>query len=199
MKTSTVSFLARAGALGLAAALAGCGSSPPTTFHVVTSLDRGERAAADGPAVGVGPLVVAGYLDRPQIATRSDENTLELAEFHQWAEPLKQSLHRLLVENLSVLLGSDEVAALPWRSRAPMDFQVSVEIDRFDRAPDGQIALAARWLLLDVRAEPASEAHRSWIRRPAAGDDHGVLAAAMSKAWADLSREIAAAIEARRR
>ena len=57
----------------LAAALLGCapigGTTPPSRFYLLTSLEA-PPPRTNGPGLGVGPVRIAEYLDRPQIVTR---------------------------------------------------------------------------------------------------------------------------------
>ena len=68
-KTATV--LALACLLSLAAC---AGGNAPVHFYMLSPLAKTESAAilnTDMPAIGVGPVTMAAYLDRPQIITRS--------------------------------------------------------------------------------------------------------------------------------
>ena len=67
-------------------------------------------------AVGIGPVTLPQYLDRPQIVERTGPNSLKIAEFDRWAEPLNNTVPRILVQNISQLLQSDRVYALPRRT-----------------------------------------------------------------------------------
>jgi uncharacterized protein len=73
--------------------MAGCASTQPSRFYVLTDLASVESppqvtTAGQGPAVGVGPVTLPKYLDRPQIATRAGRHELAYDEFERWAEPL---------------------------------------------------------------------------------------------------------------
>ena len=79
--------------------MAGCNltASQPTHFYVLTPLTRADRLQPiTGDklelALGVGPVTLPSYLDRPQIVTRLESNRLDMAEFEQWAEPLQESV-----------------------------------------------------------------------------------------------------------
>jgi len=106
----------------LAAALAGCGETRPYTFYTLSAVaeEQGstDRGRSSGLAVGVGPITLPKYLDRPQVVTRPTANRLNLAEFHRWGEPLNQMLSRTVSENLAANLGTDAVFELP-RRRTP--------------------------------------------------------------------------------
>jgi uncharacterized lipoprotein YmbA len=91
-------------------AVAGCGSTRPSNFYqldepAATRLSGLER----GIAVGVGPVNLEPYLDRPQIVIRGTGHKLELSEFNRWAEPLKDSISRVIIVNLSNMLESTRV------------------------------------------------------------------------------------------
>ena len=65
--------------LMLSLTLAGCSTSPPSRFYLLTP---GE-AALEGPALkdlvlGVGPVRLAAYLERPQIVARKSVNRLKV-------------------------------------------------------------------------------------------------------------------------
>ena len=77
---------------------------PELPVHV---RDDPGTAAAQGPVIGVGPITVPKYLDRPQIVTRSGRNQLALGEFDRWAEPLQDNVLRVLAENLAFLIPTD--------------------------------------------------------------------------------------------
>ena len=100
-------------------ALAGCASTPPTQFYVLPSLagsDTAPLSAADSRdlTIGVGPVTLPPYLDRPQIVTNTSRAKLTLAEFDQWAAPLHDIFSRALAENLALLIPTDRVLLHPW-------------------------------------------------------------------------------------
>jgi len=187
-----------------AALLIGCSSTQPTHFYLVTPIAATGAAVetgteTGGPALGVGPLVLAEYLDRPQIVSRITANELKLAEFHQWAEPLKDSILRILTVNLSRLLRSDRIVPFPWKGYDATTLRVMVEITCFERNPGGTLLLEARWTLVDELSRKPVAMRRSIIREPAGADeDYPAVTIAMSAALAKLAAEIADAVNERR-
>lgn len=173
----------------------GCGSSA-TRFYALSALAPGAGAAGgvarSGPALGIGPISVPERLNRPEIVTWVNDNMLHLAEFDVWAAPLQDSITRVVAENLSVLLPTDRAAIFPWPSDSPMDYEVRVEIARFDGALGRECALIARWSILR-RADKQTKAGRSSHTEPA-GDTYTTFVAAQSRLVAALSRDIAAAL-----
>jgi uncharacterized lipoprotein YmbA len=185
-------------ALALAVVLAaGCSTAPPVRLYVVTPLAGPAPAAwTPGPAVVVASVRLPGYLDRPQLVTRSGDNRLQLEEFHQWGGNLARDLTRVMAENLSLLLGSDAVVAAPNTLRMRPDYRVELEVLRFERAGDARVHLTAKWWLQrGPDASPLAGPTTVLASEPlpeAAGAE--LTVAAMSGVYGELSRTIAQAI-----
>jgi uncharacterized lipoprotein YmbA len=182
-------------------ALTGCaGSSAPVRLYVLTPPPEA-RVAPLGPAVpgrpalGVGPVRLPGLLDRPQIVTRRGADEIDAAEFHRWAEPLADSVPRILAENLAALWKTDRVAIFPWDPEQAVRYQVVVDVMRFDGAMGGDVVLDARWRILATHGKELA-ANRSLLTQPTGGAGYPAVVAAMSRALAALSREIAATLDA---
>ncbi len=186
----------------LAAAVAGlllaaCAGTQPSRFYTLSSLpDAGAAApsaASSDLAVGVGPISLPNYLDRPEVVRRATANEFQLAEFDRWGEPLGDVFPRVMAENLSVLLVTDRVFLLPRRRATTIDYQVEVQVTRFDADVGGPAVLAARWEIFDNDGK-SLVLDRSTFTETVDGEDYGAVATAMSRTVAALSREIASAI-----
>ncbi len=192
-KVITVMFL------GLFAA--GCSRSKPARFYVLAPLSRSEvskeKTLADrSDVIGIGPVELPEYIDRPQMVIRLSDQRLELAEFDRWAEPLKASFPRTVAENLSTLLSTEGVVNLPSKSVTALSHRIAVEVIRFDGSPGESATLIARWTILNAEGKDIVPLTRSeYIVETQAPGFEG-LAKAMSKAVADLCREIATAMAA---
>ena len=128
--------------------LGGCAKTTPSKFYVLSPLSKAASEGRNGFTIGLGPVELAEYFDRPQIITRVSPNQIELAEFDRWAEPLKRNFSRVLAENLSILLGTDRVISYPWPRSVPVKYQIKVEVLRFDGAPGKNVSLVALWTIL---------------------------------------------------
>jgi uncharacterized protein len=184
--------------LGMSALAGGC-ASQPSRFYVLSALPGAEPATLatsgqQGPAIGIGPVTLPRYLDRPQIVTRASSYELKLAEFDRWAEPLDVNFARVLAENLSLLIPTGRVAVFPWPRATPIDFQVSIEVAHFLSQMGGESLLIADWTLLRGEGQQTLAHGKSHFSAPAGGQDYASIVAAMSQTVASLSREIAAAI-----
>jgi uncharacterized protein len=129
----------------------------PSRFYMLNplapspELSPGSQAER-GPVIGLGPITLPKYLDRPQIVSRASPHQLALGEFDYWAEPLQENFSRVLAENLALLIPTDHVLLDNWPRPAPLDYQVRVEVRHFDGWLGGESSLIARWSILD-RAE----------------------------------------------
>jgi uncharacterized lipoprotein YmbA len=183
--------------LALAAFLAGCAATQPTNFYTLApeiAPDVAKRSA-DGLVIGLGPITLPQYLDRPDIVTREGANQMRLAEFHKWAEPLEPLLTRIMAEDLYALLDASDVIPIPQRGDVPLDRVVEVDISRFDADAAGQVALDARWRVYESDNETLLASGRSQVTEQGAPvPDYSAIVAAMSRAVAQASEEIARAI-----
>jgi len=179
----------------------GClGRSQPTRFYLLQPISTipAEKTAAlklDGMRIGVGPITLPEYVDRPQIVTLVGPHELALADFDQWSEPLKESVPRTLGENVSALLSTQHLYLYPWTGSANIDYQIAVDITRFDAARGGDAVLNARWTILAGNSKEILVRKNSVITEESGGPGYDALAAAESRLLEKLSHEIAAAVK----
>jgi uncharacterized protein len=174
--------------------LCGCSTSKPPNYFILHSLQSEAPGAENDLTIGVGPIKIPEYLDRPQMATRSTPNSLQFAEFDKWAESLEKDLTRVLAENLSILLSTDRVAVFPWPGSMHVTHQVTVDLAKLDYTPDGKILLIAGWSVFGDEGKKLLTMKRSRLTVPVQSTGFEAIAAAQSRAVEDMSREIAAAI-----
>lgn len=186
-----LSMVARAALLSGVLALTGCAGSESVRYYVLSATPAGPVGAAvrDIP-VGVGPVEFPEYLDRPQIMTRTSQNELSMADFDRWAESLKDNTIRVLAENLATLLPSQRVVTYPWKRATPVDYQVTVQVSRFDRLEQGESVLAVRWRVLDGDGGELLS-RTSTYRETPSGPDYPATVAAMNRNLEAFSRDVA--------
>lgn len=181
-------------------ALSSCSApASPTRLYVLTPLTQIEPVSqAPGVrdvTIGVGPVEVPQYVNRPEIVTGHNSPVLQSAALVAWAEPLRDGFTRVLAENLSLLLATERVAIFPWQSVAP-DYQVVVNVIQFLGQPGGDVSLVALWSLLGKQGQEVLVSKKSSFREPTGGQDYEALAVAMSRTVAALSHDIATAMSA---
>ena len=134
----------------LAIFMTGCGRSENSKFYLL-SANHGDvkRSVLKKVNIGLGPVKLANYLDRPQIVTSTNGSEVNLSEFHRWAEPLSDNITRVLTENLKNLLPIRYVYQYPWRQSANFSYQLQINIIRFEATAAGACILVATWQILN--------------------------------------------------
>lgn len=187
--------------LGLTAALiAGCASTPPSTFYTLSSLPPAERSGPSSDAglrIGLGPVSFPVFLDRPQLVSRLTDNRLEVDELNRWGGTIQDDFLRVLSENLGLLLGTSRIIVFPSEIRFPLDFRVAADVLAFEAMPDGQALLKIRWVALDGASDRVLVMREQSYRRPIQppGDDNAMIAA-LSGALGAFSRDLAETLRA---
>jgi hypothetical protein len=155
-------------------------ASPPT--------DR----ISGGPLVGVS-ATVPEYLDRLDIVERANGNELKPNYSAQWAENLAVTTSRAFAEDLSTLLPTVDIVMLPSRAHREVDYQLTLELSRFESDSTGRSTLAGRWSIADGSGIERGNG-RLLLADTAKPGDYAAMAAAMSRNLAGASAEIARAL-----
>lgn len=182
--------------------LAGAGClrrAEQANFYLLEPLSVAAEAGKAGvaenptrPVIGVGPVKLPGYLNRPQIALTVGQGQIRLDEFQRWSEPLDENFTRVLAENLRRLLPECEVVLFPWRRPLNVNMQVEIAVDAFHVTQEGQSLLEAQWFT--TRENKSTILERSSLRLPADASSYAGIVAAHSRALEVLSREIATSL-----
>ncbi len=172
----------------------GC-SSKPTKFYVLTPLAEvqtiPDRLNEDTLSIGVGPISLPDYVNRPQIVTKNGANELVIDEFYRWAEPLRTNVSRVLRDNLATLLGTENINKYPWNRFVDIDYQVSIDFTRFDSVIGKEATIEARWIVLTDRGRNEILRKKSKITKKAETEHYDAIVIAESQALAELSQQIA--------
>ncbi len=178
----------------------GCGRTQATKFYILSPIEYQDAKAHSVKfesnskiAIGVGPITLPNYLDRPQIITGVSQSQLSLADFHHWAEPLQHNMGRVLSENLSGLIPTNRIAVYPWRHfRA--DYQIEIDVVRMYSDAYGKISLIATWRIIKNDNGKLISLNKSNLNVSVDAGDFDQIVNGHSRLLADLSREIAVAI-----
>jgi uncharacterized protein len=170
----------------------GCATSPPARFYALNGIDKEDNAfsARTGKEeiIGVGPISIPDYLDRPQIVTLSGKNEVSIAEFDRWSGSYRDEIARVMTENLSVLLPSQRFISSAWGRRIILNRQITVAIIRLDGILGKTVILKANWAILGEDGTKTLLVKRADISEPVRGGDYASLVAALSRALGTLSR-----------
>jgi hypothetical protein len=186
--------------------LVGCGTlSPrpdPSKFFTLSSSSQVEEAptkdagSAGKISLGIRPIKFPGYLDRQEIVLRSAQHRYEVSENDRWAEPLDENFTRVLGQNLSALLATDQIVSYPWPSDRKPNYHLEMEVLSFESNSAREARLSARWVVMDGGTKKPLNLKVSRVLRSAKENTIDGSVAALSESVAELSREIAGAIRA---
>jgi len=198
-----------AGLLSIVIALTGCASKQvQTREYILSSLKSQDRVGVsgavtlsqnrppEGPAIAVGPISMAPYLRRPQIVRREGGNRVVASSENQWGEDLDAGFARVLSQNLAVLIPSDRVSRIPWSLPTPMEYRITVQVERFERIESGEILLKVRWVLSGAGSDERLSMGQFATQEPSSDESYDATVAAMSRTIEKLSRAIATAVQA---
>lgn len=151
--------------------------------------------AAESPVsvrVGFGPITIPRYLDRLQMVHRLSDNEIAVSDADRWAEPLAANIARTLEQNLAAMLPGSSYVVFPWYPSEAPDFAVALHFRRFEADSSGAVTLDATWSL--ARAGTPIDGGGVLLGFLADGPGRGAAVAAHSRALAELSGQIAAAV-----
>lgn len=176
--------------------LTACAGSPAVQYYVIAAVPvpASTPALHAGSSIGLGPVSVPEYLDRPQMAMRTTGNRIEYRDTERWAEPLAGNLRRVLKENLAAALPGSTLHMYPWPRSTTVDYQVRVEVTRLDADAGGTVMLQGNWTLLDGTGAQVRPAETVAISVPGTGAAPGAVAAAHGAAVSELAGSIVAAL-----
>jgi len=185
----------------LALVLSGCISvqnSPTPRFYMLQAVDENQvnkkTNIASEVFIGVGPVKIPEYQDRPQIVTQNKEKMLKFAQFDRWGESLNLGVARLIAEDLTVMFPGEKFTLYPWNLSIPVKYQVVVEIVQLDSELDKNLFLVAQWLVIDAENSKTLVMKRSEFRQPIIPQNYSGLAKTLSTVCASLTSEIASAL-----
>ncbi len=172
--------------------LAACGTQS-RSFYVLTA--DGPAPSGGGTGIGVGPVTLAEYIDRPNVVIAESENQLGIAENHRWAGDLAASITRVTAANLGRRMNTGNVRTYPWQGDEGIRYQVTLDIRQLHGAADGHAVIEAGWRVYSL-PERQIKASRTFVdREPLAADGYQPLVAAQSRLLSRLAGDIAAGLQ----
>lgn len=170
------------------------GDSPAPRFYTLNA--PGSEAIkqfdlASELIIGIGPVEIPEFQNRPQMVTKNKEGMLKFAQFERWGEALDAGLARTIVENLTLMLPQADFQILPCNFVIPLNYQVLLNFVQLDSQLDKEILLVVQWTIIDTKAKAMLITKRSQIHQPIQIHNYAGLARALSSATTILSEEIA--------
>lgn len=127
------------------------GRSAPAQYQLLTAqAEKNSAAPLAGSSIGIGPVHVAQFLQRPQIVTHNGGTQLQVSDNSRWGEPLEQGIQRVLLQNIAALTGA-ETRNFPWRQNATPDYALRIDVIDLDKLSNGESILDVNWILEDLK------------------------------------------------
>ena len=158
-----------------------------TRFYALSSLSP--NTSSNKPLrIGVGPLNIPQLINRPQIVSRKNETEIVMSEKHQWGGSHKEEIIQAITDNLSSLLKTENIEQYPWKFKFKPDYQVRINLERFDGELGKNVTLKARWRLLKNNKEILVK--RAVINTPITGYTYSDYVKAQSQALKTFTQQI---------
>lgn len=176
--------------------LTGCAASQPTRFFVLNALEPSQKESPKSCendkifTLGINPINLPRYLDRPQIMTKVNDNEFKLSELNVWAEPLKDRLTRVIAQNLDSVPCAD-IVIMPKALSKQINYRLSADVIRLDGTLGGQALFDVQWSITEEQTKRVLIAKVSKYREPVQSHDYNALVYAYNRVLDSFSREIA--------
>ncbi len=179
---------------------AGCASSPPARFYLLSPISNGaeDQYFAGTPScfnIGVGPVRLPEYANRPQIVTRTSQTELSRAQFDLWAEPLPDTFSRVIAKNLTRLVCTNRIYIFPWDATVKPDYLVRANVMEMKGSLDDKAYLEIQWSIWGVMEGRELFQKRSTYSETVIDGTYEGLVQTYSNMIGQLSHDIAKALE----
>lgn len=166
----------------------------PSAFYVLTpQANMNQDATADclasasstqkadiNKVIGVGPIKIPNYIDRPQMVLRSGQDVrITLDEFNRWGEPLADNIPRIVTDMVALHAGPNvAVLQYPSASNRHAHMWITMNINRLDGALGEDATIDTWW---SITSRDGDLLHTGRYRNTiAVGESHADLAKAES-------------------
>jgi len=183
--------------LSACALLSGCISTPPTHFYVLEPVSKPPASSTiteKKRQIGIGPISIPTLLERKQIVTRLPDSSIKIAEFHQWASPLKDNVAQVLTYNLAILQTNDLIRSYPWSAYGAVDYRIIIDIIRFDTDPEKSVSLEANWAIMNEKDHTLLNNGHSKIEHRLNDPSYSSTVKALSNILGEFSQELSTAL-----
>ena len=173
-------------------------ASTPTNFYTLEAQSRSPVATTTVSAkkllIGIGPLTLPALLDRKGIVTRAENNSVHIAEFDQWAAPLKDNVIAVISKNVATLQPDAIVRAYPWSVYGNVDYRVIIDMTRFDTQLGKSANLEASWAIMEEKNHTIVGNGQTKLQQPLHDASYNSAAQALSKLLGDFSQQLSRAL-----
>ena len=180
--------------IALAISLSSCslgGKTNPSRFYMLDPIiSTVTYSDLSNLSLGIGPFSFPGYVDRPQIVTKTENAEIIVAEYDRWAEPVDDMFLRTLSSNLKALTGSAYIASHPWPRQVKFDYQVKAKIINFENNTAGDALLIIHWAIYEPDDDAVMKSFHSKFTAKASNTSFPAKITALNETIAQLANEI---------
>jgi len=167
-------------------------AGPGKTYYMLTPV--GSMPAGGGVGIGVGPVTLAEYINRPNLVTQQGPNQLAVSEDHRWAGDLAASIARVTSSNLGRQMKSGNVRTYPWLRDDEIRYQITLDIRQLHSDDTGHAVIEAGWRVYSLPERTLKVSKTFVDREPLETDGYAPMVAAQSRLLARLAEKIAAGL-----
>lgn len=169
--------------------------SLPLYYHTLNSPDQLPLSSAqnDLPAILVGPVYVASFLDQQQLVKQRTNNSVSLVEQHRWAGNLSEMLGNALITQLSQQLNSEHIYNFPCTYSAN-ELRLELDFLHFEEDQNRKANIEARWKIVSDDDQTILHTATSRYRIAPETNDYDGLVQALSQGLTRLSLDISVKI-----
>lgn len=187
----------------VAAMAGGCSVMAPqpdrSRFFTLTPAADSQTPPAESPngrdlTLGLGPITIPRYLQRPEVVTRINKTELSVSDNDRWAEPLGDSVASVLAQDLSSDIPGLQITPFPWSQETSIDYSVSVQFLHLERTADRRADIEAVWKIRNGRDHRLVQSGITTTSLPA-GNDESSASVALSQGVAEVSSKVAEALK----
>ena len=179
--------------------VSGCLSTLPSEkshyYHLVAP-DLPNRTIEPGSTevIMIGPVTLADYLNRTSVTLVKSASEYDFSDLDMWAGKLDNEIQLAMMKHLSQLEPERVIIGYPWISDIKPQYQLRIDILRFDAKPGDQAKLQGSWFLFDKNNRLLKGSH--FTAATDAGADYAQTVVAMSQLVAEMATQIQQALPA---
>lgn len=196
------------GLISVVVLVVGCSSPKPTFYSFNSAPIPQVTSAANSTRIMVGPVTLPAMVDRPQLVLQNANNTVQVYEYHRWANTLKGDVGDVIASNVAQALAISNVWNFAQSTQANFDYQIFVDVQNIDTKLGGRVEIDVLWTIKSApTTKPSSKAGasssgaitkpimgRSLVQEQVTGSGFEAVVAAQSRAFAKVGQEIARSI-----
>ncbi len=171
--------------------LAGCigfGTSQPSKFYILEALNGQAPLSQKKISIGVEPIKIPGYLDKPQIVlSENNSPEMNLSETQRWAEALSSMMQRTLAKDMGNYLPNAFIKSKTYGSEN-FTYTIFAEVASMDGILGDKAELSVWWSILNSDGKTIVR-EQSKLKRPL-GKTYADYVDTQSKLLNDLAEKI---------